>query len=343
MESVRWGILSISGHYTLRVHQPLSRLGGAAIAAIASRDKARAAEAAARLGIPRAYGSYAELLADPEIDAVYNPLPNHLHAEWSIAALEAGKHVLCEKPLAMDSGEARAMAAKAREKGLVLMEAFMYRFHPQWRRAWEIVASGELGRLKAIQAWFTYDNSDSTNIRNRVETGGGALYDIGCYAVSSARFMADANAFFVHDPASCPAEPDKGLYVADRDAAFGTDIMGTGLMTFGREGPRSTFHVSTQAFPVQRIEAVGERGSLALALPFNAFADTGLSLEVTTNLGTRRIAAGPADQYGLMFEAFGRAVRAGTAAPTPIEDGVANMAAIDALLRSEKSGYWEKV
>ena len=343
MESVRWGILSVSGHYTLRVHQPLSRLEGAKIAAIASRGKARAEEAAARLGIPKAYGSYAELLADPEIDAVYNPLPNNLHAEWSIAALEAGKHVLCEKPLAMDALEAKAMAAKAREKGLLLMEAFMYRFHPQWRRAWEIVASGELGRLSAIQGWFTYDNSDPANIRNRMETGGGALYDIGCYTVSSARFLASANAFLVHESDSCPAEPDRALYLAERDALFGTDTLGTGLMTFGREGPRSTFHISTRAFPVQRVEAVGERGSLALILPFNAFPDTGLQLEVTTNLGTRRIAAGPADQYGLMFEAFAAAIRAGTDAPTPIEDGIANMAALDALFRSERSGSWEPV
>jgi predicted dehydrogenase len=336
MESVRWGIMSVSGHYALRVHEPLARLPEARIAAVASRGAERAASAAARLGIARSYGSYDELLADREVEAVYIPLPNHLHAEWAIAALEAGKHVLCEKPLAMDASQARAMAAKAKAKGLLLMEAFMYRFHPQWVRAREIVASGELGSIRAIQSWFSYSNADPANIRNKTETGGGALYDIGCYAISSARFLAAAA-----DPSR--AEPSRALYLADRDPAFGTDVRGTGLLDFGPGGPKASFHVSTKAFPVQRVEAMGDKGSLAVILPFNAYPDVPLALEVSTGLGTRRIKAGPADQYGLMLAAFSRAVRSGGPAPTPPEDGIANMAAIDALFRSEKSGTWEKV
>jgi predicted dehydrogenase len=341
MKPVNWGILSVSGHYALRVHQPLTGLAEARVLAIASRGREKAAQAASRLDIPRSYGSYAELLADPEIGAIYNPLPNNLHAEWTIAALEAGKHVLCEKPFAMDSGQARAMAAKAKEKGLILMEAFMYRFHPQWRRAWEIVASGELGRLKSIQCWFSYSNSDPANIRNRPETGGGALYDIGCYAISSARFLAQA-------AGGGAAEPRRALFAADRDPAFGTDVQGAGLLDFGPEGPRASFHIATKAFPVQRVEAMGEKGSLAVILPFNAFADVPLALEVTTGLGTRKIACGPADQYGLMFQAFCQAAQAAPGspqakAPTPPEDGIANMAAIDACFRSEKSGGWEEV
>jgi predicted dehydrogenase len=330
MEPVRWGILSVSGHYALRVHQPLSRLSEARIVAIASRGHGRAAEAAARFGIPKGYGSYAELIADPEIEAVYIPLPNNLHAEWALAALDAGKHVLCEKPLAMDAAQAGSMAAKAAEKGLLLMEAFMYRFHPQWVRAREIVASGELGRLRAIQSCFSYNNADPANIRNRPETGGGALYDIGCYAVSSARFLAGA-------------EPERGLYVAERDEAFGTDTLGTGLLDFGQAGPMASFHIATKAFPAQRVEARGDSGSLAVILPFNAFADVPMILEVTTALGTRRIESGPADQYALMFAAFSRALRAKAPAPTPPEDGIANMAALDALFRSEKSGKWERI
>jgi predicted dehydrogenase len=330
MDPVRWGILSVSGHYTLRVHQPLSRLGEARIAAIASRGRDKAAQAAARLGLPKACGSYAELLADSEIEAVYIPIPNNLHAEWAIAALEAGKHVLCEKPLAMDAAQARAMVAAAERKGLLLMEAFMYRFHPQWVRAREIIASGELGRLRAIHCWFSYNNADPANIRNNVATGGGALYDIGCYAVSSARFLAGA-------------EPERGLYIAERDAAFGTDVLGSGFLDFGSGGPRASFHVSTQAFPVQRVEVMGERGSLAVVLPFNAYADVPMAVEVTTGLGTRRIETAPADQYGLMFSAFSRAVRAKAPAPTSPADGIANMSALDALFRSEKSGKWERV
>jgi predicted dehydrogenase len=333
MEPVRWGVLSVSGHYALRIHPPLSRLAEARIVAIASRDKARAAEAAAGFGIPKSYGSYAELIADPEIEAVYMPLPNSIHAEWAIAALKAGKHVLCEKPLAMDAAQAKAMATVAKEKGLLLMEAFMYRFHPQWQRAREIIASGELGSLRAIQSWFTYDLGDPTNIRNRPETGGGALYDIGCYAISSARFLASASR------GSSP-EPLRALFVAERDPEFGTDTLGTGLLDFGRS-LRASFHVATKAFPVQRVEAVGENGSLAVVLPFNAYPDVPVTLEVTTSLGTRSIYAGPVDQYALMFAAFSKALRAKGAAPTPPEDGIANMATIDALFRSEKSGGWE--
>jgi predicted dehydrogenase len=344
MDPVRWGILSVSGHYALRVHQPLSRLSEARIVAIASRGGQRAADAAARFHIPKGHGSYAELIADPEVEAVYIPLPNNLHAEWAIEALKAGKHVLCEKPLAMDAAQARAMAAVAKDKGLLLMEAFMYRFHPQWVRAREIVASGELGRLRAIQCWFSYNNADPTNIRNRPETGGGALYDIGCYAVSSARFLASASP---REGSDTSQEPKRAFFVAERDPDFGTDVLGTdvlgtGLLDFG-PSLRSTFHLATKSFPVQRVEAMGERGSLAVILPFNAYADVPMALEVTTGLGTRKIEAGPADQYELMFSAFSKAVRAKGKAPTPPEDGIANMAALDALFRSEKSGKWEAV
>jgi len=334
MDPVRWGILSVSDHYGLRIHTPLSHLAEARVVAIASRGAGRAAEAAARLGIPKSYGSYAELIADPEIEAVYMPLPNNLHAEWAAAAMKAGKHVLCEKPVAMDAPQARAMAATAEETGKLLMEAFMYRFHPQWVRAAEIVASGELGDLRAIQSWFTYSNADPSNIRNRTETGGGALYDIGCYAVSSARFLVKA-------ARGAAAEPGRALYLADRDPSFGTDVLGTGVLDFG-SSLRSTFHIGTQTYPVQRVEAVGTRGSLAVVLPFNAFPDVSLALEVSTGLGTRRVEAGPVDQYGLMFAAVSKAIREGRPAPTPIEDGVGNMAAIDALFRSEKSGTWER-
>jgi Predicted dehydrogenases and related proteins len=330
MDKIRWGILSVSGHYSLRVHQPLSKLAEARILAVASRGADKAAQAAARFGIPRSYGSYAELLADPEIDAVYIPLPNNLHAEWAIAALEAGKHVLCEKPLGMDASQARSIAAKAAEKGLVAMEAFMYRFHPQWVRAREIVASGELGRIRAIQSWFSYNNADPANIRNRPETGGGALYDIGCYAVSSARFLAGS-------------EPRRVLALCERDSDFGTDSMDSCLLDFGPGGPRASFHVATKAFPVQRVEAMGEKGSLAIELPFNAFTDVPMRLAVSTSLGTRVIEAGPVDQYGLMFSAFCAAVREGRPAPTPLSDAIANMAVLDALFRSERSGIWEAV
>ncbi|MEI6876422.1 MAG: Gfo/Idh/MocA family oxidoreductase [Spirochaetota bacterium] len=328
MEPVRWGIISISGHYTLRVHQPLSKLPEASIAGIASRDKAKASQAAARLGIAKSYASYAELLADPKIEAVYIPLPNDLHAEWTERALRAGKHVLCEKPIAMNAAQAKGMAALAKEKGLLLMEAFMYRFHPQWIRAKEIIDSGELGRIRAISSLFSYNLADPANIRNRLENGGGGIYDIGCYAVSVSRWLAGA-------------EPLRSLALVERDPDFGTDRLSSGILDFG--AARATFTVSTRIFPSQRVDAVGENGSLSVLLPFNAHPDVPLALEVTTGLGTRRIMAGPCDQYGAMFASFSRAVRSGGISPTPIEDGIANMAVLDSLFRSEKSGTWAKV
>jgi len=330
MNPVRWGILSISGHYALRIHHPLSGLPEAFIRGIASRDPAKAAQAAARLGIGKSYGSYAELLADPEIEAVYIPLPNTLHAELAKAALDAGKHVLCEKPIAMDAAEARAMAARAEEKGLILMEAFMYRFHPQWIRAKEIITAGEIGRPRFINVSFSYNNADPANIRNKLETGGGALYDIGCYAVSASRWLAGA-------------EPARALSLVERDPGFGTDSLSSGILDFGPGGCRASFTVSTRAFPVQRVEVTGDKGSIAIILPFNAYPDVPMAVEVATSLGLRRIEAGPVDQYAALFGAFSRAVRSGGPAPTPMSDGIANMAVLDALFRSEKSGAWEGI
>jgi len=334
MDFVRWGVLSVSGHYKLRVHTPLSRLAQARICAIASRDLNKALTSASTLGIPKAYGSYEELISDPEIDAVYIPLPNNLHAQWAIAALEAGKHVLCEKPLAMNADEARAMSAKAREKGLLLMEAFMYKFHPQWIHAAQILSSGEIGRPRAIHVWFSYANSDPANIRNKVENGGGALYDIGCYAVSVSRFLAEA--------AGC-GEIKSVLALVERDETTGTDILTSGLLDFGAAGLRSSFHVSTRAFPSQRVEVLGERGRILIPLPFNMYADVPAILEVTTSVGTRHIETGAADQYGLMFEAFSRAILEGHPSPIPPEDGIQGMAVIDALFRSARQGRWESV
>ncbi|HUX38426.1 MAG TPA: Gfo/Idh/MocA family oxidoreductase, partial [Rectinemataceae bacterium] len=234
MEAVRWGILSVSGHYALRVHGPLSRLAEARIVAIASRDRTRAEAASSRFGIRRSHASYEALLADPEVEAVYIPLPNDLHAEWTEKALHAGKHVLCEKPLAMDAAQARGMAELASQKGLLLMEAFMYRYHPQWLRAKEIIQSGELGAIRAVHAWFGYNNADPSNIRNRIENGGGALYDIGCYAVSVSRWLVGT-------------EPKRCLSLVERDPDFGTDRLSSGILDFGKA--RATFTVGTRVHP----------------------------------------------------------------------------------------------
>jgi predicted dehydrogenase len=328
MKPVVWGILSVSVHYGLRVHTYLSKSPLVQLRGIASRGKARAEAAAKELGMPRAYGSYEELLADKEIEAVYIPLPNHMHAEWVKKAADAGKHVLCEKPFAMNAQEAEQAFAHAKSKGVLAMEAFMYRFHPQWKRAREIVKAGEIGAVHAVSTLFTYMLKDPKNIRNILSAGGGGIPDIGCYAVSSARFLIGR-------------EPTRVMSLVTRDPDLGTDILSSGILDFGMA--RCMFTVGTQTHPWQRVDVLGSGGALSVLLPFNAYPDAPLQLSVSTGVGTRQVDTPATDQYAEMFEAFSRAVREGSAAPTPPEDAVANMKVLDALFKSEKSAAWEKV
>jgi predicted dehydrogenase len=328
MKPVVWGVLSVSEHYGLRVHTNLHKSPLVQLRGIASRNKKRAEEAAQALGMPRAYGSYEELLADKEIEAVYIPLPNHLHAEWVKKAADAGKHVLCEKPFAMNAQEAEQAIAHAKGKGVLVMEAFMYRYHPQWKRAREIVKAGEIGAVHAVSTLFSFMLKDPKNIRNIVATGGGAIPDIGCYAVSSARFLIGR-------------EPTRVISLIHRDPQLGTDILSSGILDFGTA--RSMFTIGTQTHPWQRVDVLGSDGELSVLLPFNPYPDTPMQVSVTTGLGTRQVYAPLTDHYVEMFEAFSRAVREGGSAPTPPEDAIANMKVLDALFKSEKSGAWEKV
>ncbi|MGA2640882.1 MAG: Gfo/Idh/MocA family oxidoreductase [Spirochaetia bacterium] len=328
MKPVVWGVLSVSVHYGLSIHTYLAKSPLVQLRGIASRNKQRAEVAARDLGMPRAYGSYEEMLSDEEIEAVYIPLPNHLHAEWVKKAADAGKHVLCEKPLAMNAREAEQAIAHAKSKGVLVMEALMYRFHPQWKRAREIVKAGEIGDVQAVSTFFSYMLKDPTNIRNILAAGGGAIPDIGCYAVSCARFLIGR-------------EPTRVISLVHRDPELGTDILTSGIMDFGTT--RSMFTIGTQTFPVQRVDVVGSGGELSVLLPFNAYPDTPMQVSVTTGIGTRQVYAPATDQYVEMFEAFSRAIREGGSAPTPPEDAVANMKVLDALFKSEKSGAWEKV
>jgi predicted dehydrogenase len=328
MKPVTWGVLSVSGHYILRVHTPLTASPLVEMRAIASRSLKRAQQAAQSLGIPRAYGSYEELLADREIEAVYIPLPNDLHAPWVKKAADAGKHILCEKPFAMDAPEAADAIRYAEKKGVLVMEAFMYRFHPIWQRAREIVRSGEIGEIHAIQTIFTYSLSDPKNIRNILANGGGGIPDIGCYAVSSARFLLGK-------------EPERVMSLFARDPVMGTDILSSAVLDFGRT--RALFTVATQTFPAQRVDVYGSGGSLSLPLCFNIYPDVPMCIHVTTSLGTRTVTTPAADQYALMFEGFCRSLRAGGPVPFPPQDAVDNMKVLDALFRAEKSGGWETV
>ena len=329
MKTVRWGVLGVSGHYRLRCSAPLRRAEGLEMVAVASRSQERAAAAAREFGMATGYGSYQALLDDTSIDAVYIPLPNHMHLEWIKKAADAGKHILCEKPLGLNAAEVQEATDYAEKKGVLLMEAFMYRLHPQWIRARELVQIGEIGPLTTVQGHFFYNNKDPKNIRNRPEAGGGGILDIGCYAVSSARFLMDA-------------EPQRVVSLVEMDPDFGVDRLASGILDFGG-GRQATFTVGTQTYSQQKVQAFGTKGTVRVELPFNAFPDVPLSVHVETGIDHRTIATGPADQYQLQFEAFSQAVRTGGPVPTPLSDALANQQVLDALFRSATSGTWETV
>ena len=332
MKKVVWGILS-TANIGLEKVIPAMQLGECCdIRAIASRNLASARAAAEKLGIAKAYGSYEDLLADPEIEAIYNPLPNHLHVPMTLAAARAGKQVLCEKPIALTADEAAQLREVAGQ--VHIMEAFMVRFHPQWLRAQEIVRSGELGELRSIQTFFSYFNRNPENVRNRADIGGGALYDIGCYAIVSARFLFEA-------------EPLRVVALSETDPDFGTDRSFCGLVDFGN-GRRLQFTVSTQSAPYQRVQAVGTQKRLDIEIPFNAppgevtriFIDDGSKLAGVAAVAE---ALAPCNQYTLQGDAFSRVIRGEMPLPFGVDDAIANMRVIDALFKSAKSGQWENV
>jgi len=326
MEAVRWGVLGVANIFVKKVLPPLSKSGLVDLAAIASRSEDKARSAAEAFGITRWYGAYEDLLADPDIEAVYIPLPNHLHAQWIRKAADAGKHILCEKPLALNAEEAASFAEYAAKRGVRLMEAFMYRFHPQWQRARELTRVGEVGEILAVQTTFAYDLKDPDNIRNKPAMGGGALMDIGCYAVSMPRFIFGR-------------EPERVIGLFTRDPSFKTDILSSAILDFG--GSRSVFTVATQCFQAQRVDIFGTSGRMHIGIPLNMYPDVPPELTVITKFGERRPILPAADQYGLEFEAFSQALRQELPVPTPAADAVANQKVLDALFRSESSGSWE--
>ena len=328
---VRWGVLGAARIAVNKVIPGTQRAANAEVAAIASRRPGAAAKAAADLSIPRHHGSYEALLADDGVDAVYVPLPNDAHVPWSLKALDAGKHVLCEKPLALSSAEAQTLAdAAAARPELKVMEAFMYRFHPQWVRLKELVDGGAVGELKTIQSFFSYFNRNPGDIRNDPARGGGGLMDIGCYNISLSRWLFGA-------------EPSRVLGRIDVDPDFGVDRRADCLLDFG--AGTSSFVCSTQLAPYQRVHVFGDGGRLELEVPFNAPPDapcvlwrqSGRAGEVGEPV---REELPVADQYTRQAEAFGRAVLENTPVPTPLSDAVANLRVIEALRASDAAGTW---
>lgn len=327
--AVKWGVLGASGHFRKKVSLPAQEAEGVELFAIASRDIAAAERTAGLLGIPRHYGSYEALLADDEVEAVYIPLPNHLHLEWIKKAADAGKHILCEKPLGLDAGEVEEAIVHCRKRDVLLMEAFMYRFHPQWRYARDLIRTGNIGTLNAVQATFFYNNTDPANIRNIYDAGGGGLYDIGCYAVSAARYLTGR-------------EPERVVSLIARHPEWRIDMLSSAVLDFG--GPQATFTVGTQTFAHQHVTALGSSGVVTIEIPFNTHPDVPVGVQVTDSISTRRVTFGPFDHYRGELEVFSRAIRDGAdTAPTPPQDALDNQRVLDALFASEKSGGWEAV
>lgn len=293
------------------------------VEAIASRTQSKAAAAAEELGIPKAYGSYEALLADPTIEAVYIPLPNHLHLEWTLAAAAAGKHVLCEKPLALSSTDARRMIDASNQAGVLLMEAFMYRLHPLWQEVRRLIGAGTIGELVALQSFFSYRNLDPTDIRNQVTTGGGALLDIGCYPVNAARMLFGS-------------EPGKVKALIRRHPDFGTDVITSALLDFGSR--HATFTVSTMLEPDQRVDLVGSEGRLRIEIPFNIPPDRPNRIAIFAggrppmDPGVKVVEIPTSDQYGVQADAFAAAVRSGGPVPTDPIDAVRNLEVLERIV-----------
>jgi predicted dehydrogenase len=331
-KKVKWGVLGAAS-IAVRKVIPGMQLGEyCEVAAIASRDLAKARAAAATLKIGKSYGSYEELLADPEIEAIYNPLPNHLHVPWSIKAMEAGKHVLCEKPVALNAAEAKTLVPVRDRSGVKIGEAFMVRTHPQWLRTSELIHKGRIGELRAIVGVFSYFNRDAKNVRSKPEWGGGGLLDIGCYAITMSRFMYGG-------------EPLRVSGVLERDPEFATDRLASGILEFS--GGHAVFTCSTQMVPYQRMQFLGTRGRIEIEIPFNAPPNKATRILVDdgsdvagTGIKVETIPA--CDQYTIQGDVFSKAILEDREVPVPLEDAIANMAVIDAIFQAAESGKWEK-
>lgn len=333
INKVRWGILGTAKIALTKVIPGMQRSPWCEVTAIASRDLTRATEAAGKLNIRKAYGSYEELLASKSVEVIYNPLPNHLHVEWTTKAAEAGNHVLCEKPIAMNAGEARTLIDVRDRTGMRIQEAFMVRTHPQWLETRRLIKSGRIGTLRSITGFFSYFNLDSANIRNNLEFGGGALMDIGCYPITISRFMYDA-------------EPRRVLGLIERDPVFGIDTLTSAVLDFPKG--HSSFTCSTRLAPYQRMIFHGTGGRIEVLIPFNApnnqptliLVDDGHDL---TGRSAEVIEFPVCDQYEIQASLFSQAIREEREQPIPLEDAVSNMVVIDAVFHSAKTGQWQEI
>jgi predicted dehydrogenase len=327
---VRWGVLGVARIATNKVIPAMQQGDWSEVVAIASRDRAKAEQAAATLGLVRAYDSYDALLADTRIEAIYNPLPNHLHVPLTERAAEAGKHVLCEKPIAMNAAEARTLLDVRDRTGVHIQEAFMVRVNPQWIRTVEEVRKGRIGDLRAVTGFFSYFNDDAANIRNRIEYGGGGLMDIGCYLIHTARWLFGR-------------EPQRVAGAMERDPQTGVDVV-TSLSLDFAPGQASGV-CGTRMVAAQRVHVFGTRGRIEVEIPFNAPPDrpNRLFVDDGSTLGGHQetIELPVCNQYTVQGDLFSQAVRGLRPVPYPLEDSILNMRVIDAVFRAAGSGRWE--
>jgi predicted dehydrogenase len=329
---VKWGVIGVADIAVKKVIPAMQRGEWSEVVGIASRDVERAKHAAEQLGIRKAYGSYEELLGDPDIEAIYNPLPNHLHVPWSIKAAEAGKHVLCEKPISLTVQEARLLLEARDRTGVKIGEAFMVRTHPQWRKVIELIAAGGIGMVRSVMGYFSYNNRDPKNIRNISEYGGGGLMDIGCYLIYTSRL-------------AFGEEPGRVCGLVQYDPDTRTDVMTSAMLDFP-SGP-SLFTCSTQVVPYQRVQILGTERRIEIEVPFNAPPDQPCRIFIDDGADPSGRAAEilefeACDQYTTQGDMFSTSIRQGTELPVPLEGSVRNMAVIEAIFRSAKSGKWEE-
>ena len=328
-KKIHWGILSTAKIGVTKVIPAMQKGKLCEITAISSRSIQKAKETANNLGIPKAYGSYEEIINDRDIDAIYNPLPNDLHVQWTIKALEGGKHVLCEKPVGMNAAEAESLLTGAKKfPKLKVMEAFMYRFNPQWVKAKSLVNEGKIGEVKNIHSHFSYYNVDPNNIRNKVEAGGGGLMDIGCYCISFPRFILEK-------------EPVRVVSTIDFDPNMNTDRLASGILDFS-SGITSSFTCSTQLIPYQRANILGMDGRIEIEIPVNTPSDKPTRIWLHKKEKSEEIVFDPVDQYTLQGDAFSKAILENTDVPTPLTDAVNNMKVIDAIFKSAETNKWVK-
>ncbi len=328
----RWGILGVSNFAARKIVPAVRSCEETVFTAIASRDLARAKQAATAMEIAKAYGSYEELLADPDVDVIYNPLPNHMHVPWSIRAAKAGKHVLCEKPVSLSTADLRSLIAARDEHRVLIAEAFMIRFHPQWLRVVELIRSGAIGPVRAVSTCFSYFNRSADNVRNIADYGGGGMWDIGCYAVNVARLVFGA-------------EPVRTMALLEKDPDFQTDRLASGILEFPGGG-QCVFVCSTQMVPYQKVQIFGSQGRIEVEIPFNAPPGEGMRIFIDNGAdvkgsGIRIETVDACDQYTLQADSFTRATRGAGPLVNSLEDTFGNTATLEALLLSAASGGWQ--